>query len=115
MLIRTRLLLLGLTTLALPWAGCQYAREVEGALRDADAFVGWAFPPALMRRAPKLHTLHFLTAGVPAGWAALTDARGTVPAADRDAYACPDGHCYLHSDGNADQQRDQLADHNRLL
>ncbi|MEZ5458636.1 MAG: histidine kinase dimerization/phospho-acceptor domain-containing protein [Steroidobacteraceae bacterium] len=36
MLIRTRLLLLGLTTLALPWAGCQYAREMEGALRDAE-------------------------------------------------------------------------------
>jgi dedicated sortase system histidine kinase len=36
MLIRTRLLLLGLTTLALPWAGCQYAREMESALRDAE-------------------------------------------------------------------------------
>jgi two-component system sensor histidine kinase ChvG len=36
MRIRTRLLLLGLTTLALPWAGCQYAREMESALRDAE-------------------------------------------------------------------------------
>jgi len=36
MLIRTRLLLLGLTTLALPWAGCQYVREMESALRDAE-------------------------------------------------------------------------------
>jgi dedicated sortase system histidine kinase len=36
MQIRTRLLLLGLTTLALPWAGCQYVREMESALRDAE-------------------------------------------------------------------------------
>ncbi len=37
MLIRTQLLLLGLATLALPWAGCQYVREVEGSLRAAEA------------------------------------------------------------------------------
>jgi two-component system sensor histidine kinase ChvG len=35
-LIRTKLLLLGLATLALPWAGCQYVREVEGSLRAAE-------------------------------------------------------------------------------
>jgi dedicated sortase system histidine kinase len=35
-LIRTKLLLLGLATLALPWAGCQYVREVEGSLRVAE-------------------------------------------------------------------------------
>ena len=37
MLIRTKLLLLGLATLALPWAGCQYVREVEGSLRMAES------------------------------------------------------------------------------
>ena len=37
MLIRTQLLLLGLATLALPWAGCQYVREVEGSLRVAES------------------------------------------------------------------------------
>lgn len=36
MRIRARLLLLGLTTLALPWAGCQYAREMESSLRTAE-------------------------------------------------------------------------------
>jgi hypothetical protein len=36
-LIRTKLLLLGLATLALPWAGCQYVREVEGSLRVAES------------------------------------------------------------------------------
>jgi len=36
MLIRTKLLLLGLATLALPWAGCQYVREVESSLRVAE-------------------------------------------------------------------------------
>lgn len=36
MLIRTKLLLLGLATLALPWAGCQYVREVENSLRVAE-------------------------------------------------------------------------------
>jgi len=36
MLIRTRLLLLGLATLALPWAGYQYAREMESSLREAE-------------------------------------------------------------------------------
>jgi len=33
MSLRTRLLLLSLLTLGLPWAGCQYAREMERALR----------------------------------------------------------------------------------
>ena len=37
MLIRTKLLLLALATLALPWAGCQYVREVEGSLRAAES------------------------------------------------------------------------------
>ncbi len=34
--IRAKLLLLSLATLALPWAGCQYAREMESSLRDAE-------------------------------------------------------------------------------
>lgn len=34
--LRTKLLLLALTTLALPWAGCQYAREMEKALRESE-------------------------------------------------------------------------------
>jgi two-component system sensor histidine kinase ChvG len=33
--IRLQLLLVALTTLVLPWAGCQYARELESALRDS--------------------------------------------------------------------------------
>lgn len=36
MSIRAKLLLLSLATLALPWAGCQYAREMESSLRDAE-------------------------------------------------------------------------------
>jgi two-component system sensor histidine kinase ChvG len=36
MSLRLKLLLLSLTTLILPWAGCQYAREMEGALRAAE-------------------------------------------------------------------------------
>jgi hypothetical protein len=32
--LRLQLLLLSLLTLALPWAGCQYAREMENVLRD---------------------------------------------------------------------------------
>lgn len=34
--LRTKLLLLALTTLALPWAGCQYAREMEQVLRKSE-------------------------------------------------------------------------------
>jgi dedicated sortase system histidine kinase len=34
--LRTKLLLLALTTLALPWAGCQYAREMETVLRESE-------------------------------------------------------------------------------
>ena len=33
MSIRLQLLIVALTTLILPWAGCQYARELENALR----------------------------------------------------------------------------------
>jgi two-component system sensor histidine kinase ChvG len=34
--IRLKLLLLGLATLVLPWAGCRYAREMETALREGE-------------------------------------------------------------------------------
>jgi len=34
--LRTKLLLLALTTLVLPWAGCQYAREMETVLRESE-------------------------------------------------------------------------------
>jgi two-component system sensor histidine kinase ChvG len=34
--LRLKLLLLGLLTLVLPWAGCRYAREMETALRDGE-------------------------------------------------------------------------------
>ena len=36
MSLRLKLLLLGLVTLVLPWAGCRYAREMESALRDGE-------------------------------------------------------------------------------
>src|SRR5215813_3249922 len=36
MSIRVKLLLLGLFTLVLPWAGCRYAREMESALREGE-------------------------------------------------------------------------------
>src|SRR6266581_3144556 len=36
MSIRLKLLLLGLATLLLPWAGCRYAREMESALREGE-------------------------------------------------------------------------------
>ena len=36
MSLRLKLLLLGLLTLSLPWAGCQYAREMETALREGE-------------------------------------------------------------------------------
>jgi signal transduction histidine kinase len=36
MSLRLKLLLLGLATLALPWAGCRYAREMESALREGE-------------------------------------------------------------------------------
>jgi two-component system, OmpR family, sensor histidine kinase ChvG len=36
MSLRTKLLLLGLATLVLPWGGCQYARHMESVLREAE-------------------------------------------------------------------------------
>src|SRR5579863_10084123 len=36
MSLRLKLLLLGLLTLVLPWAGCRYAREMEAALREGE-------------------------------------------------------------------------------
>ena len=36
MSLRLKLLLLGLLTLVLPWAGCQYAREMESVLRESE-------------------------------------------------------------------------------
>lgn len=37
MSLRLKLVLLGLATLVLPWAGCRYAREMESALRQGEA------------------------------------------------------------------------------
>ena len=37
MSLRLKLLLLGLATLVLPWAGCRYAREMESALRQGES------------------------------------------------------------------------------
>jgi len=37
MSLRLKLLALGLATLVLPWAGCNYAREMESALREGEA------------------------------------------------------------------------------
>src|SRR5688572_15970178 len=36
MSLRLKLLLLGLATLVLPWAGCQYVREMEAVLREGE-------------------------------------------------------------------------------
>jgi two-component system, OmpR family, sensor histidine kinase ChvG len=36
MSLRLKLLLLGLLTLVLPWGGCRYARQMEGALREGE-------------------------------------------------------------------------------
>ena len=36
MSLRLKLLLLGLATLVLPWGGCNYAREMEAALREGE-------------------------------------------------------------------------------
>src|SRR3569833_1162778 len=36
MSLRLKLLLLGLLTLALPWGGCRYARQMEAALREGE-------------------------------------------------------------------------------
>ena len=36
MSLRTKLLLLGLATLVLPWGGCQYARQMESVLRESE-------------------------------------------------------------------------------
>jgi hypothetical protein len=36
MSLRLKLLLLGLATLVLPWAGCNYARQMESALREGE-------------------------------------------------------------------------------
>ena len=49
MLIRTRLLLLGLTTLALPWAGWQFVGQLEGQLPEGQEEVLRASAEALAR------------------------------------------------------------------
>jgi two-component system, OmpR family, sensor histidine kinase ChvG len=56
-----QLLAVSAVTLLLPWAGCQYAREVEGALRDTEAqallatarLFGAALGPAIAMRPPE--------------------------------------------------------------
>ena len=74
MSLRLKLLLLGLATLVLPWAGCRYAREMESALRQGEAdslqarradhrhLAAGAHRPALPRRrrarVPRTPTAH---------------------------------------------------------
>ncbi len=37
MKLHTQLIFLSMLTLALPWAGCEYIREMENTLRDGQA------------------------------------------------------------------------------
>ena len=62
MSLRVKLLLLSLITLILPWAGCQYAREMESALRAGEkqslAAVARVMADSLQGRADLLYRRH---------------------------------------------------------
>jgi phosphoglycerate dehydrogenase-like enzyme len=46
---------------------CSSSDELRAHLPEATGVVGWPFPSALLRKAPKLRFVHLLTAGVPEG------------------------------------------------
>lgn len=64
--LRTKLLLLALTTLALPWAGCQYAREMEKVLRESEQQSLLAVTTTIAGSLKGKHELLFRAESVPA-------------------------------------------------
>ncbi|HET7755647.1 MAG TPA: ATP-binding protein [Steroidobacteraceae bacterium] len=84
MSLRLKLLLLGLATLVLPWAGCRYAREMESALREGEQTslesVAETLAASLQGRADLLYR-------APAGPSADTPATPADTAADAPAGA----------------------------
>ena len=83
MSLRLKLLLLGLATLALPWAGCRYAREMESALREGEQnslqAVAQTMAASLQGRTDLLYR------ETPASGDTLSQARGSAQAADTQA------------------------------
>ena len=61
MSLRFRLLLLSLATLVLPWAGCNYAREMESALREHMSSWDYAFAMGSSRDGASEHPRHKAT------------------------------------------------------
>src|SRR5262249_20593222 len=58
------------------------ASALVSGLREAVAYVGWAFPPSLAKRAKKLRYAYFLQAGIPEAFAHATNAAGEPIAVD---------------------------------
>ena len=89
MSIRLKLLLLGLATLVLPWAGCRYAREMESALREGEQSslfsVAQTIAASLQGRGDLLYRQ---PASAPDSDDRSTDAQGAV-AAHRDPKPSP--------------------------
>ena len=88
MSLRLKLLLLGLATLVLPWAGCRYAREMESALRqgeiDSLGSLSQTIATSLQGRSDLLYR-----ESVPAN-AARADGATEAPATPAAAAADPD-------------------------
>jgi two-component system sensor histidine kinase ChvG len=80
MSLRLKLLLLGLATLVLPWAGCRYAREMESALRQGEveslAGMSQTIATSLQGRTDLLYR----------------DTASAAPAGDAHAEAAADAH-----------------------
>ena len=90
MSLRLKLLLLGLATLVLPWAGCRYAREMESALRQGEAdslqALSQTIATSLQGRTDLLYREAPAGAEAPAGTRPETE-EGSAPA---EARADPD-------------------------
>src|ERR1700704_1675313 len=84
MSLRLKLLLLGLATLVLPWGGCQYAREMESALREGEQNSLQAVSQTIAASLQGRTDLLYREAPLPA------DAAGAPP--DENA-----GHAFLQS------------------
>ena len=57
---------------------CREPKSLRRALAESHAFIGWPFASALVRRAPHLRWVHFLTSGVPESWQRIARDHATL-------------------------------------
>jgi signal transduction histidine kinase len=111
MSLRLKLLLLGLLTLVLPWAGCRYAREMESALREGEQNSLQAVAQTIAASLQGRTDLLYRAAPAPAAPAESATSAAPDAAAAPDTPSAPDGATAAPSAGGTEPASDPEPPH----